>query len=374
MRTVYLAGANRSNLPAVQGRHVLISYHSEAMSQRHLLTARAAGEVAGLILDCGAFTAWSKGSAVDLGGYIAFVKQALAAGQLDYAIALDVIPGAPDRAPSADEVAAAKAATFANLEAMLAAGIPAARLLPVVTLHDADWAGTIEAYLDMGFTYMALGGCAKAPKGQAQAFLDGVFEVFPEVDFHLLGITRAWADAYPARSADSTSWLQLAKNRHASGGRGLDANAYVAKGLSAADYLRHQPTALVAAGGGASLTDTELREVGAYGMTRKPAGGAGAFLPTAARARREAVVDLVLRYGYGDGEEVDLGLMAEWIADEAEREVVALPAFAWSAADEAARREHREAFDAPAFEPDDLAITIITDPSGQLRLAFPCAG
>jgi hypothetical protein len=360
MRTVYLAGANRSTLPAVAGKHVLISYHGEAMSQRALLAARAARKVAGLILDCGAFTAWSKGQPVDLAGYIAFVREAIAAGQLDHAIALDVIPGAPGRAPSADEVAAAKAETFANLDAMRAAGIPTARLLPVATLHDADWQGTIGAYLAMGFTYIALGGCAKAGKAEAQAWLDAVFAAFPGVDFHLLGITRAWADHYPARSADSTSWLQLAKNRHAEGGRGLAANAYVAKGLSTADYLRHRPTAEVACGGGADLSDATLRAVGAFGMTRKAAGGAGAFLPTAAKAIDGAILDLVARHGYGDGEEIDLGLMAEFVADEVARGAAVAPAFAWTAADAATNRAFRARF-APA---------VVVTEGGQLAWDF----
>lgn len=356
MTTVYLAGANASTLAAVAGKHVLISYHGAASSQRAMLAARAEGTVAGLILDCGAFTAWSKGTPVDLAGYIAFVKQAIALGQLDAAIALDVIPGAPGRLPTAAEVASAKAETLANLTAMTAAGIPAAKLMPVATLHDASWSATIAGYLAAGFTTIALGGCAKSAKSLVKPWLDAVFAAFPGVKFHLLGMTRAWTSAYPAESCDSTSWLMLAKNRHAEGGAGFGDNSYVAKGLSAWGYFKHQATALVATGGGHDLSDAELRAVGAYGLTTRALGGAGAFLPTEPTALAMALAEIRATWGSG----VSLERVAGFLKGESGRGAIVLPAFTLTDADRVAAGNLNRV----------PAVAVFETPKGQLGWAF----
>lgn len=219
---VFKAGATGKYLPELRGERVLVAYPQ--VCQHPMLDARAQGELHSLILDCGSFSVWSSQAKaphlrrrpIDLQSYCRFVRQQLARGALDYAIALDHIPGEPGREPTPAEGAEAGRITLANLEAMLEANIPRAKLMPVLP-YGAPLV-LLQRYLAMGFRTIALGALVRRPKSKALPWLDQVFRAYPpeawggRVRYHLLGLTTAWSLELPAHSCDSTTWLEFARH------------------------------------------------------------------------------------------------------------------------------------------------------------------
>lgn len=159
-----------------------------------------------IMLDSGAFSAWTRGETIDLGDYIKFIVRHREL--LDIYINLDVIPGRRGGRASVREVERAAAASFENYQAMRAAGLD-----PLPVFHYGESFDWLERLLDSGAGYICLGGTVGLRTGVKKEFLDKCFtrltdrEGRPFVRVHGLGVTEGkFLMRYPWYSADSTSW------------------------------------------------------------------------------------------------------------------------------------------------------------------------
>lgn len=280
---VFKAGATGKFLPELRGERVLIAYPQ--VCQHPALAARARGDLAELVLDCGSFGVWNsqtkaphlRKKPIDLNAYCAFVRQQLATGSLDYAIALDHIPGRPGELPTPAECQEAGQRTLANLEAMLAAGIPRARIMPVVPFGAP--LSLLQRYLAVGMRTVALGALVRRPRSVAEPWIESVFQAYPpearggRVRYHLLGLTTAWSLELDAYSCDSTSWLEF--GRH-----GFAGNMHLLEDQPG--YFRYSHWDIHRVRGGASGDDIDGRQrrrLGVAALNSRARWRAGTYLP-----------------------------------------------------------------------------------------------
>lgn len=160
-----------------------------------------------IMLDSGAYSAWTRGETIPVEEYILFIQQHRA--ELDTYINLDFIPGDKGRRPTLREVQHAAEVSFANYEAMRAAGLD-----PIPVFHYGEGFEWLERLLDAGAGYICLGGTVGVPTAPKRKFLDECFTILtnargePLVKTHGLGVTEGkFLVRYPWQSVDSTSWL-----------------------------------------------------------------------------------------------------------------------------------------------------------------------
>lgn len=150
-----------------------------------------------MLLDSGAYTAFSKGAKIDVQDYIKFVKRT--EGLWDVVAGLDVIGDAD--------------ASWRNFEIMRDAGI-----LTMPTFHYGEPWEFLDKMVEAA-PYVAIGGVAQLGSGPALVeWLDSVWsnhlvkpDGTPRVKVHGFAVTGKGAMLrYPWASVDSTSWLQMA--------------------------------------------------------------------------------------------------------------------------------------------------------------------
>lgn len=217
---IYLAGPQSDWKPELEGHRLLVSF----AEPRQCRLIDAGWDVAGWLLDSGAFTAWTKGKPVDLDAYARFVDAT--AARLDGAIALDVIPGAPGRLPTVAEAAAATEQTIANLDWM------EARFGRIVwpVFHEGEPMAVLDEYVRRGYQRIALGATASRGKKELADWLIPIFDRWPNHGFHGLAMTQARTiQNMPFESVDSSSWLNFQRY-------GVEANTYLLKGKSRSFY------------------------------------------------------------------------------------------------------------------------------------------
>lgn len=212
---IYLAGGQTSWREQLEHHHLLVSY----AEKRQLQILDTDWQTEGLLLDSGAFTVWRQGREVDLAAYIEFIKRHR--HHLDGYFALDVIPGEPGRAPTADEAKAATEQSFTNLSTMQEAG-----LSPIPVYHEGETMGVLDTLVAQGHELIGLGGTASRGRPELVDWLLPIFERHPQQRFHGLAMTqKRIIEHLPFYSVDSTSWLNLARY-------GVEANLYLLKGRS----------------------------------------------------------------------------------------------------------------------------------------------
>lgn len=160
-----------------------------------------------IMLDSGAFSAWTRGEKLDLGEYISFIRRY--ENELDTYINLDVIPGKRGVRPTTREVDYAAEASLENYQEMVRAG-----LRPIPVFHYGENRKWLEKLLEAGAEYICLGGTVGVKTPTKRRFLDECFTVLtntrgePLVKVHGLGVTEAqFVARYPWHSVDSTSWM-----------------------------------------------------------------------------------------------------------------------------------------------------------------------
>jgi hypothetical protein len=164
-----------------------------------------------LIIDSGAFTAWTKGDVIDLDEYAESCKEIMSIAQCPVAfISLDVIAGSKDENSRPDEAEFERAceASWKNYAKLRKAGIPV-----IPTFHQYDdfrW-----LYLMLEETdYIAL---SPRKNGGDQDFkIEWLEKVFGGIDLdikvHGLGVTQSEAmENFPFYSVDNTVWIQASK-------------------------------------------------------------------------------------------------------------------------------------------------------------------
>lgn len=164
-----------------------------------------------VILDSGAFSAWSRGEVLDLDSYIEFVKAN--AEYIDHYVNLDVIPGSFGVIPTQAEVEASAQASWDNLLYMEREGL---KPMPVFHMGESfAWLRKIvhHAEHEGGNRYVGISPANDRTTSQKRLWLDRVFTELgdadgrPRIDTHGLGITSIpLLVRYPWYSVDSSAW------------------------------------------------------------------------------------------------------------------------------------------------------------------------
>lgn len=161
-----------------------------------------------LMLDSGAYSAWTKGEAIDLQLYIEFCERH--AEDIWVPVNLDVIPGRMGEVPTMQQVEEAAVMSWQNGRKMRKAG-----LKPLMVYHQGERRYWLEKMLDSGSEYIGLGAVANKPAAVRIQFLDEVFNYlcgknYPEVKIHGFGITAVeMIQRYPWYSIDSTTCILM---------------------------------------------------------------------------------------------------------------------------------------------------------------------
>lgn len=160
-----------------------------------------------LLIDSGAFSAWSTGAEISLKDYIAYCQRHK--DEADSFVNLDVIPGENgkmDHSQAAIENSAAR--SFENLQIMKKEGID-----PMPVFHQGERFYWLQRMLEEGETYVGIAPYKRDHPSEITAWLDKCFTILtdkggkPLVKTHGLGITACnQCIRYPWRSVDSTSW------------------------------------------------------------------------------------------------------------------------------------------------------------------------
>lgn len=159
-----------------------------------------------LMLDSGAFTAWSQGKEINLKDYIKYIKDNR--GIIDTYFNLDVIPGGVGGKPTVESIETAAAASYRNLEKMREAGLD-----PIPVYHEGERFYWLHKMLEDGCKYIGLGGLGgKSPEAK-QLWMDQSFTILtekdgrPKIKVHGLGIASFdLLRRYPWYTCDATSW------------------------------------------------------------------------------------------------------------------------------------------------------------------------
>lgn len=163
-------------------------------------------------LDSGAYSAWTKGTAIDIDEYCAFIRENIE--HLDVYASLDVIPGKPNQIASIQERNEAAEQSWANYLYMLREGLD-----PIPVYHYGEDMRFLERMLEHGCGYIGIGGLVGVPSEQRRMFLDRVFDRItddagkPVVKTHGFGMTSIpLIFRYPWYSVDSTTWIKMTAN------------------------------------------------------------------------------------------------------------------------------------------------------------------
>lgn len=160
-------------------------------------------------LDSGAYSAWSRGTVIDLDEYCEFIRANIEL--IEVYASLDVIPGAPGRSATPKERNEAAEQSWRNFLYMRNEGLD-----PLPVYHYGEEPRFLERMLDFGCDYIGIGGLVGIPGGPRRTWLDRVFTRItddagmPIVKTHGFGMTAVpLIFRYPWYSIDSTTWIKI---------------------------------------------------------------------------------------------------------------------------------------------------------------------
>lgn len=160
-------------------------------------------------LDSGAYSAWSRGTVIDIDAYCAFIRANIE--RIEVYASLDVIPGAPGRHATTKEREDAAEASWSNYLYMVREGLD-----PLPVYHYGEPERFLERMLDYGCEYIGIGGLVGIPAAHRMTWLDRVFERITDVEgkpivkTHGFGMTAVpLIFRYPWYSIDSTTWIKI---------------------------------------------------------------------------------------------------------------------------------------------------------------------
>ena len=214
---IYFAGTQCKEAEDIIENNGFCRLQSYFNDQKHL-SERFSRDVKGkLIVDSGAFTAWTKGVEIDVDEYITWLNKykdhIYLAGQVD------TIPGKPgngkaNRAPTLIEVKEAAQKTYDNYWYMRERLDNPDMLL--YTFHVGEPFEFLEKVLEHpNISYIALGGMVGKNVPTKENFIQRCFEIIrnsknPEVKVHAFGITTPnILEKFPFASGDSTGWIMV---------------------------------------------------------------------------------------------------------------------------------------------------------------------
>jgi len=160
-------------------------------------------------LDSGAFSAWSKGTTIDLDEYCEFIRANIQ--HLDVYASLDVIPGTFGREPTAAERDEAAEQSWKNYLYMVRNGLD-----PLPVYHYGEDVRFLKRIIDHGCPYIGIGGLVGIPGGRRRVWLDMVFDHLTDAEGRALVKTHGFGMTsiplifrYPWYSVDSTTWIKI---------------------------------------------------------------------------------------------------------------------------------------------------------------------
>lgn len=160
-----------------------------------------------LMLDSGAFSAWSRNGSIDLKAYIAYVKRN--ERYLYSYVTLDVLAAGVESKRTRASLEAGAEASYRNHCEMKAAG-----LKPIPVYHQGESFSHLERMLKDGEPYIGISTRKDIMVDGQRSFLDRVYTMLtdkegrPIVKTHGFGITSPQLLLrYPFYTVDSTSWV-----------------------------------------------------------------------------------------------------------------------------------------------------------------------
>jgi hypothetical protein len=168
-----------------------------------------------LLLDSGAYSAWTKGVSIDLEAYVRFCVRHRG---VSYYASLDVIPGSQGRPYplSVEEVEAASRKGWSNYSRLLEV-LPKRKLIPV--FHQGEDVRWLVKYLDFGTPYVGISPTGNRGTKARRAWLESLrpflFEKAgrPVVRTHGFGIAAySLMNLWDWYSVDSATWKAVAWN------------------------------------------------------------------------------------------------------------------------------------------------------------------
>ena len=161
-----------------------------------------------LMLDSGAFSAWTLQQPIDVKDYIKWIKDH--SDLLHSIISLDTIPGRFGQKRTRADVDHAAAETYKSHQAIKDAGISG---IPV--FHRGESFKWLERYIKDGETYIGISPLVDSSEHIKRQWLDQVFSVITDskgwacIKTHGFGVTNPpLMMRYPWYSVDSTSWVK----------------------------------------------------------------------------------------------------------------------------------------------------------------------
>lgn len=167
-----------------------------------------------ILLDSGAYSAWTKGTAIDLDEYVKYCLEYL--DWLDYIVNLDVIPGKGMYVKvSARELEESAEQGWRNYRYMLQSGIPKDKLIHIFHQgEDFKWL----ARMVKSVPYIGISPANDKTTSQKIEWMDACMDYvldskgMPIVKFHGFGVTTLRIMfRYPWFSVDSTSWVATSR-------------------------------------------------------------------------------------------------------------------------------------------------------------------
>jgi hypothetical protein len=198
--------------PLVRNR--LISYHYRAKSlEAFYLEPERSPHIENLMMDSGAFSAWSNGAEINLDEYIEYCLKYIDA--ISYVVNLDVIPARPGQKKiPQEEIERSAQQGWKNAQKMLRAGIPKEKLIHV--FHQNENFHWLERMV-REFDYIGLSPANDRTTLEKQTWLDSCMPYvtdskgFPTIKFHGFAVTALnLMLRFPWFSVDSATWAQQA--------------------------------------------------------------------------------------------------------------------------------------------------------------------
>ena len=194
--------------------NVLKSYVNDKTSIKEWFEYKKQGWTGKLMIDNGAFTFYRQGGSLDIDEYIQWLNDN--DEYIDYAVALDDIPGTWQHGHTSEEVKISAEKTWQNYLYMRKRVKSPDKLLPVV--HMGEHMDNLVRYLEYkDLKYLCISGLKNITNKQREEWYRKCFSYIcrlrPDIKIHCLGsATIQNAEKYPFTSMDATSWIMTGAN------------------------------------------------------------------------------------------------------------------------------------------------------------------
>ena len=214
----YFAGATTPRIESEivrLGANVLKSFYTDKATLKRWFEHKKNGWQGKLFIDNGEFSMHRHGGTINIDEYIKYLNDNDA--YIDYAVALDKIPGVWGCSHTQEEVRYASEQTYNNYLYMREHCISPEKIIPV--FHQEEEMSVLERLLNIdGLSYICIAGRKDLTPASRKEFYSDVFHIIkgsknPNIKTHCLGSgTLSDVELFPFTSTDSTSCNMVAAN------------------------------------------------------------------------------------------------------------------------------------------------------------------